>query len=146
MLTFDYLTRAFSTWFAGFFPLAEIYVAVPAALAIGMDSASVIFWAVLGNYTPVLLIHYGYEQLSRSRRIAAWLDRLYSEKLKSRIQRYEIGFVLLMTPWTGVWVMTVTAKILRMRPARFLVASFVSVLVYAVLLVFLINSGVDLFR
>lgn len=146
MLTADYLARALSTWFAGFFPLAEIYVAVPAAIATGLDPSSVVFWAVFGNYTPVLLIHYGYDQLSRWQRARVWLDKLYSEKLKNRIERYEIGFVLLVTPWTGVWVMAVTAKVLRMSPTRFLVASFISILVYAVALVLLIDGGLSLLR
>lgn len=145
MFTLDYLARALGAWFVGFFPLAEIYVAIPAAIAAGLDSASVVFWSVFGNYTPVLLIHYGYEQLTRWQRVRRWLDRLYSEKLKTRIERYEIGFVLLMTPWTGVWVMAVTAKILRVRVPHFFAASFVSILVYAIVLVILINAGIDLF-
>ena len=43
----DYIALAFGAWFAGFFPLAEIYVAVPLALASGLDGVSTVFWAQL---------------------------------------------------------------------------------------------------
>lgn len=38
----EYLARAAAAWFVGFFPLAEIYVAVPAAMAAGLDDVSVV--------------------------------------------------------------------------------------------------------
>jgi uncharacterized membrane protein len=140
----DYLVRAFGAWFVGFFPLAEIYVAIPAAIATGLDSVSVIFWSVFGNYTPIMLINFGYEYLMRYEKIRNWFTRLVSEKAKARIDRYGVWFVLLLTPWTGVWVMAVTAKALRMESRRFLLASFVSIFVYAVVLTITIQTGVQL--
>ena len=49
----DYVARAASAWFLGFFPFVEIYVAVPTAFAFGLDPSSAVVWPVLGNVTPV---------------------------------------------------------------------------------------------
>jgi hypothetical protein len=58
-MTTDYWAKAISVWFIGFFPLAEIYVAVPAGIAMGLDTGSAVLWGSAGNYAPVLLLHYG---------------------------------------------------------------------------------------
>ena len=138
----DYLVIAFGAWFLGFFPLAEIYVAVPAAVATGMDDISVIFWTVLGNFTPVLIITVFYGCLMRNARIQGWLARFTSDKVRMRVDRYGVLFVLLVTPWTGIWVMTVTARALGMNHTRFMLAAFVSIFSYAVIVLFLIRAGV----
>ncbi len=137
----DYIALAFGTWFAGFFPLAEIYVAVPLALASGLDGVSVVFWAVLGNYTPVLLIVLFYSRLQRNERIRNWLNGLVSVKMQERVNRFGWWFVLIVTPWAGVWAMSVTAKVMGMEDRTYLLASFISVFVYAVVLTFLIQTG-----
>lgn len=141
----DYLVIAFGAWFLGFFPLAEIYIAVPAALASGLDDVSVIFWTVLGNFTPVLLIGVSHRWLMQSERIRGWLSRLTSDKIRARVDRYGILIVLLITPWTGIWVMTMTARTLGMNPARFMVAAFVSILGNALLMLMLLRTGATLF-
>ena len=137
----DYFIRALGAWFVGFFPLAEIYVAVPVAVAAGLDNVSVIFWTVSGNYTPVLLIHFFYEQLLRFHKLSNWLQRLVSPKAEARINKYGPWFVLLITPWTGVWAMAVTAKVLRMNANIFLASSFISVLIHAIAILLMINLG-----
>lgn len=140
----DYFIRALGAWFVGFFPLAEIYVAVPVAVAAGLDNVSVIFWTVFGNYTPVLLIHFFYKELLRFHKIRNWLERLVSPKTEARINKYGAWFILLITPWTGVWAMAVTAKVLRMNANIFLASSFVSVLIHAIVILVMINLGITL--
>lgn len=141
----EYLLKAGSAWFVGFFPLAEIYIAVPSAVALGLDDVSVILWTVLGNFTPALFINFLYQQIMRIPRVASWLKRLISEKVQAQINRFGMWFVLLATPWTGIWAMAVAAKILRIRTGQFLLAAFVSILVYAVVILVLIRAGVATF-
>ncbi len=141
----EYLLKAGSAWFVGFFPLAEIYIAVPSAVALGLDDVSVILWTVLGNFTPALLINFLYQQIMRIPRVASWLKRLISEKVQAQINRFGMWFVLLATPWTGIWAMAVAAKILRIRTGQFLLAAFVSILVYAVVILVLIRAGLATF-
>lgn len=127
----DYAIQAGVAWFLGFFPLAEIYVALPAALASGLDDVSAVFWTVFGNFTPVVLIAFGYERLMRWPRVARFLERLQGEKIKRRMTRYGLWFVLILTPYTGVWAMSAVAKALGMPTSRLLIASFVSVFLTA---------------
>jgi uncharacterized membrane protein len=137
----DYWLAALSAWFVGFFPLAEIYVAVPVGMAAGLDKGSAVFWSVFGNYTPIVLIHLAYERLVRIKWMRPWLQRFTSETFKARIDRYGTWFVLIITPWTGVWVMAVTAKVFGMAGRPLLVAGFVSLVIYAIALVYLVEYG-----
>ncbi|NJL93240.1 MAG: small multi-drug export protein [Anaerolineae bacterium] len=141
----EYLSRALSVWFLGFFPLAEIYVAVTAAVGLGLDDFSILFWAVLGNFTPVLLIVFGYDSLLRVPRLRAWLGKLSGAKTRARINRYGVWFVLLVTPWVGVWAMTVTAKVVGMQTQRLLVASLTSITFYALATLWLARTGAATF-
>jgi uncharacterized membrane protein len=139
----EYIIKAAGVWFVGFFPLAEIYVAVPAGMAAGLDSASVVVWSVLGNFTPAVLIHFFYDQLNRVERIRRWLSKFTSEKLRDRVNRYGTWILLILTPWTGIWIMAVTAKVLGMDGRRLLIYTFISISIYAVVLAALIALGVD---
>lgn len=141
----EYWLKALGAWFLGFFPLAEIIIAVPASMATGLDSVSVLVWTVLGNFTPVVLIVFFYDMLVRNERIAAWFDRLLSEKARGRINQYGIWFVLVATPWVGVWAMSVTVKCLGMDSKRYMIAVFVSIVVYAVGILVLIRAGLATF-
>ncbi len=140
----EYFAKAFSTWFMGFFPLAEIYVAIPAGLATGLDDVSVILWAVLGNFLPVLVIHYGYDSFIQPSRFGRWLEGRVNDKTKDRINKYGVGFVLVLTPWVGVWLMAVTAKLVNMHITRLAVAAGISITLYAVVLTILIRTGASI--
>jgi hypothetical protein len=141
----DYVVKAFSTWFMGFFPLTEIYIAVPAGMATGLDDVSVIIWAVLGNILPIAIIHYGYDGFIRTSRFGQWLESHVGDTTKARINRYGMGVVLVMTPWVGVWLMAVTAKLANMRIHRFAIAAIVSIMCYAVAITLLIRTGASMF-
>lgn len=137
----EYFGKALSVWFLGFFPLAEIYVAIPAGFALGLGALSVIGWAVFGNFLPVLMIHLAYDRLREIPRVDRWLSRLSSEKMKARINRWGVWAVLLLTPWTGVWAMAVVTKALGMRGSRLLPAALTSILVYALATSMLVIAG-----
>jgi uncharacterized membrane protein len=141
----EYIFLSLSAWLLGFFPLAEIYVAIPAAMAMGLDPVSVFFWCVFGNFTPLLLIHFFYEQMARNERLQHWLNRLSSPKFKQKVDSHGTWFVLIATPWTGVWVMGMTAKLLGMDTRKLLWTSLVSITIYGIVLVALIQSGIAFF-
>lgn len=148
MLSFlsDYAARAASAWFLGFFPFFEIYVAVPAAFGLGLDPLSAVVWPVLGNVTPVFLIVYGYEQLMRIERLGRWLRERRSVRLERWVDRYGIAFVLLVTPWVGVWAVAATARALGMERATLVGFSVLSITIYAIVIAAGISFGVDLVR
>ena len=140
-----YLAKAFSVWFIGFFPWAEIYVAIPAGIGLGLDIYSVIIWSVLGNYIPAILITRSFDALVRYPRIARLLGKFASPRAKTRIEQHGVSATLILTPWLGVWVMAATVKIFGMRTGPFLRASFASILIYAVVLAVLIHIGAGFF-
>ena len=140
-----YLLKALSVWFIGFFPWAEIYVAVPAGFGLGLDVYSIVFWSVFGNYLPAVIIARSYDYLIRFPRISRMLSKLSSPRIKSKIEKRGIWTTLLLTPWLGVWMMAATVKIFGMETRPFLWASLISLIVYAVLLTGLIALGVDIF-
>lgn len=137
----EYLIKAFAVWFIGFFPLAEIYVAVPAGLTLGLDIWSVVIWSVFGNYIPAVLISLLYDKLKQYPKIDHYLQKLSSEKIRRRMVRHGTWTTLLLTPWLGVWVMAATVKFFGMQTRPFLVASFISISVYAIVLAILIRLG-----
>lgn len=141
----DYLYKAFSVWFIGFFPWAEIYVAVPAGFALGLDIYSVIVWSVFGNYIPAILMVRLFDGLTRYPKVGHWLQKFSSPGAKAKIEKNGVWAVLIITPWLGVWAMAVTVKMFGMKSGPFLRASFVSILLYAVVLAGLINLGIDIF-
>ena len=117
---------------------------MPVALATGLDPGSVVAWTVAGNYAPVPLVHLLYERLVTIPRVGHWFGRLVSERFASRIDRQGMWIVLLVTPWVGVWAVAVTAKVVRLRRRALFGATFLSIALYAVVLVALIELGLQL--
>ena len=140
----DYIIKAATAWFLGFFPFFEIYAAVPAAIAMGLDYTSAVFWTVLGNYLPVPLIVFFYGRLLKLRRIGPWLEKLASPRAKGLLDRHGPWFILLATPWLGVWAVAVTAMALGVDQRNLLLFSFISISLYAVALAGLIAIGIQI--
>jgi uncharacterized membrane protein len=59
----EYLAKAWAVFLIGFMPVAEIYVAVPAGMAMGLDPISAVTWSVAGNWAPIPLLHLLYDQM-----------------------------------------------------------------------------------
>ena len=144
MSAVEYVAAAALAWFVGFLPLFEIYVAIPVGLAAGLDPMSATVWSALGNILPLYLVDLGYEWLRRHERIDRWLSRLRRERVERILDRYGWLAVIVATPLLGVWTMALAAKALGMATRPFLIASTVSVFVYAVLITASIMLGLEL--
>ena len=140
----NYIAAAALAWFTGFIPLFEIYVAIPVGLAAGLDPVSATVWSALGNIVPLFLIDLGYERLRRVERVDHWLAKLRRERVERLLDRYGIVLVFIATPLLGVWTMALAAKGLGMASRSFLIASVISVFVYAVLTTAAILLGIDI--
>jgi len=141
----NYIAAAALAWFVGFAPLFEIYVAIPVGLVAGLDPVSATVWSALGNIVPLFLIDLGYERLRRIERVDHWLAKLRRERVERWLDRYGVVLVFIATPLLGVWTMALAAKGLGMASRPFLIASVVSVLVWAALITAAILLGIDLF-
>ena len=137
----EYLTKLWAVFLIAFAPLTEIYIAVPTGVAMHLDVVSVVIVSVVGNFAPVLLIHFCYDQLMRIRWLARWLHCMASPKIKTRLESAGFWFYLVMTPILGTWAIGATVKVLQMSPRRFLLPVFLSVVFYGVLLAVLSKLG-----
>jgi uncharacterized membrane protein len=141
----NYIVLAWTAWFMGFFPLFEVYLAVPAVMVMGLDPISSVFWASLGNFCAVPCVIYGYRLLERFSAVKRWFERLQQSRYKPMVERYGAIVVLLLTPVIGVWAMAVIARGLDMSLNKLFVSSAVSILLYSILTAWITAAGLDLF-
>ena len=144
MSAVEYIAAAALAWLVGFLPLFEIYVAIPVGLAAGLDPLSVTAWSAFGNIVPLFVVDLGYEWLRRHERIDHWLSKLRRERVERILNRYGWVAVFVATPLLGVWTMALAAKALGMASRPFLIASTVSVCIYAILITASIVFGMEL--
>jgi uncharacterized membrane protein len=148
MLTIQYLTKALTVWWIGFFPYFEVYAAVAAGMAMGLDAVSSIAWGVLGNFTPIPLLLWGYTRLLRIPQLRAWLIRLErrgGKKVKQAFDRYGAWFLILMTPILGSWTIAVVAPITGIHPRRTLLFSLAGITLYGIATAIAIAYGMNWF-
>ena len=140
-----YLGKAATTWFIGFFPAFEIYVAVPAGLAMGLDPVSATVWSVVGNFSVVPLMIFLHDRLMRIDRLRMWIEKRSTDAWQARAERYGPWFVLIFTPILGVWIMTVVAQAAGVRRGPLMVYSLISISFFAIVIVVTIQLGLDWF-
>jgi uncharacterized membrane protein len=140
----EYIAAAGLAWLVGFLPLFEIYVAIPVGLAAGLDPISATVWSALGNIVPLFVVDLGYERLRRIERVDRWLAKLRRARVERILDRYGVVAVFVATPLLGVWTMALAAKGLGMGSRPFLIASTISVCVYAIIITASILLGLEL--
>lgn len=144
----EYIIKALTAWFLGFFPYFEIYLAVPAAVIMGLDSFSAIFWTVLGNYLAVPIIDLFFKQITKVRFIKKWFEKQEKSKRDSKFHKYieKSGVIalLLLTPWIGIWFATLAAKTVGMTRRNIYLFTFISIFSYAVVILVLMKVGFNM--
>lgn len=141
----EYIGKAALAWLVGFAPFLEIYLAVPAAIASGLDYFSAVLWPVLGNFTPVLLIAFVHDRLMKVERVKRWLTGKRSERFQRWLDRYGGWAIILITPWVGIWVVAATAQVLGMKRGVLIGFSLASIVLYAVLIAAAVALGIEAF-
>lgn len=139
----NYLGLAASAWFMGFFPMLEIYIAIPASMVMGLDAVSSIIWSGFGNFLPVPMIAFFYQLLAKSERIKKWLDKLANSKYKYRIEKQGPLVVVLLTPMIGSWAVAVIANGIGMNKLKLFVSAGGSILIYGIVIAVLTYYGVE---
>jgi uncharacterized membrane protein len=148
MLTAEYVTKALTTWSVGFFPYAEVYAAVAAGMALGLDAVSAVFWAVLGNFVPIPLLLWSYDRLMQIPQLRAWLLRLEKrsgQRARQVLSRYGVWFLIPMTPLLGSWTVAIIGPIIGIASRQLLVFSLIGITLYGVATAMVITTGVGWF-
>ncbi|MFD1388384.1 small multi-drug export protein [Oceanobacillus sp. FSL W7-1293] len=138
----NYLSLAATAWFIGFFPMFEIYIAIPATMVMGLDAVSSIIWSSFGNFLPIPFIAFFYQLLAKSERIKKWLDKLANSRYKHRIEKQGPLVVVLLTPIIGSWAVAVIANGIGMNKVKLFISAGASILVYGIVIAVLTYYGV----
>lgn len=148
MPTIEYVTKALTTWSVGFFPYAEVYAAVAAGMALGLDAVSAVFWGVLGNFVPIPLLLWGYDRLMQIPQLRAWLLRLEKrggQRVREPFKRYGAWFLIPMTPLLGSWTVAIVGPLTGIAPRQLLVFSLIGITLYGVATAVAITTGMSWF-
>ncbi|GIO25287.1 small multi-drug export protein [Oceanobacillus sp. J11TS1] len=139
----EYISLALTAWFIGFFPFFEIYIAIPAAMVLGLDPVSSVLWAVLGNFLPIPLIAFFYDFLAKFERINRYLSKLANSKYKAKIEKHGPIFVIFLTPLIGSWAVGVIGYAIGMKKFQLFISSAISILIYGIIIAILTHLGID---
>ncbi|MFD2673213.1 small multi-drug export protein [Marinicrinis sediminis] len=140
----EYITLMGTAWFIGFFPMFEIYLAIPSTMVMGLDPVSAVVWSCIGNFTPIPLIAYFYDFLCRFPRIGKWLNKMANHKYQPQVEKRGAIAIMLFTPLIGSWAVAVLGKAVGMSRSTLLIFSAISIVGYGIIIAVLTVLGVDL--
>ncbi|QUE87281.1 MULTISPECIES: small multi-drug export protein [Exiguobacterium] len=143
MSLFEYISLSATAWFMGFFPMFEIYLAIPSTMLLGLDHVSAVLWAGFGNFLPVPLLAYFYDWLHRFKRLSGWLDRLEKHRFSHLMREHGSWSIILVTPLLGSWVVGVIGHSIGMRRSTLLIYSAISIFGYGVIIAWLTSKGIE---
>lgn len=141
----NYILLAATAWFMGFFPLFEIYLAVPASMGLGLDIVSAILWSWLGNFTVIPFTSYFYDRLTKFNKINNFFNKLANSKSSKKLNSGGFIIVLIATPMFGSWAIGVAGKIIGMDRKRLFLASGISIAIYGTIIGIFTQLGIDAF-
>jgi uncharacterized membrane protein len=132
MDTLTYLWQSATVFLIGLVPFLEIYVAIPAGLAMGLDPISTFTWATIGNCLPLALVPRFNDWVHKHDRLGRWIDRFINKKWEERFNRWGKGALLIFTPWVGVWATAVSATAVRVKPYVIVFWGTLSIILYGI--------------
>ena len=141
----EYLWLSLIAWFMGFFPLFEIYVAIPSSMALVLDMLSAVLWACLGNFIAIPVIVYFYDSLSRINKVNTYFQKLSGSRFSGKVRNGSMLFILIGTPIVGSWAIGVLGKVIGLDKKRLFLYSGLSIGVYGILIGMLTKLGIDTF-
>lgn len=143
-----------ATFLISMVPIAELRVAIPVALGVYKLSVfSALFWAVLGDIIPAVLIIIYLPVLSRwlskrskiFKRFFDWQFARTKRKFEGKYARWGslalVIFVAIPAPFTGSWTGAVAAFLFGIPPRISILLIFIGVVIAGVI-VSLISLGV----
>jgi uncharacterized membrane protein len=136
------LWRAASVVGLGFFPLAEGNVAVPVALALGMNPVLAVGLSVLGTTTQTLLVRSLASSILAIPRVAAWWERRANGRVGRLFARKELAWVVLVgIPWLGGLPTALGARLAGMTTPRYVCWAISGLVLHASILALLICAS-----
>ncbi|CAM3669997.1 MULTISPECIES: small multi-drug export protein [Paenibacillus] len=139
----NYIWLAAIAWFMGFFPMLEIFIAVPAAKGLGLDIVSSVFWCWLGNFFVIPFISYSYDWLTKFDKVKTYFMKLASSNACKKLNNGGFALVLIATPLLGSWGIGVAGKMIGMDRKRLFLASAIGIAIYGTIVGILTQLGIE---
>ena len=139
----NYIFGASTAWFIGFFPLFEIYIAVPAGIAAGLPWFDAFLWATLGNWMVIPFIDLCYDWLMRFDFMKNLNEKSLSKKWEGRIESHGAWLIIFLTPLAGVWAIGLIAKALKYKRIELWLYTGISISVTGLIIAILTNMGIQ---
>ena len=129
-------------------PIGEELVSIPLGVGLGLEPALVAVVSVVFNMLPALVISGLFRRAERGTRVlrmmlrlrpepvrsaVRWMLRRRSQRLLRALDRWGVWGVLVVTPWAGVYVTTLTLEVAGMRRSRLLGSVTASLVIHAVI-------------
>ena len=129
-------------------PIGEELVSIPLGVGLGLEPAMVAVVSVVFNMLPALVISGLFRRAERGTRVlrmmlrlrpepvrsaVRWMLRRRSQRLLRALDRWGVWGVLVVTPWAGVYVTTLTLEVAGMRRSRLLGSVAASLVIHAVI-------------
>ena len=127
-------------------PIGEELVSIPLGVGLGLEPMLVAMVSVVFNMLPALVISALFRRAERGTRVlrmvlrmrpapvrsaAVWVLRRRSQRLLRALDRWGVWGVLIVTPWAGVYVTTLTLEVAGMRRGRLLASIAASLIIHA---------------
>ena len=127
-------------------PIGEELVSIPLGVGLGLDPIFVALVSVVFNMLPALVISGLFRRAEQGtgvlkvmlrmrpepvRSTVRWMLRRRSQRLLRALDRWGVWGVLIVTPWAGVYVTTVTLEVAGMRRGRLLASIAASLIIHA---------------
>ncbi len=126
----------------GFLPIAEGNVAVPVALALGINPVPAVLLSVLGTTTQTLLVRGLAGWLLSLPRVEAWWERRLTGRTGRLFQWKGVTWVILVgIPWLGGVPTALGAQLAGMGMARYARWAVGGLVLHASILALLIRLG-----
>ena len=127
-------------------PIGEELVSIPLGVGLGLEPAPVAVVSVIFNMLPALVISALFRRAEQGtgtlramlrmrplpvRSAVRWMLRRRSQRLLRVLDRWGVWGVLIVTPWAGVYVTTLTLEVAGMRRIRLLASVAASLIIHA---------------
>ena len=127
-------------------PIGEELVSIPLGVGLGLNPVLVAVVSVAFNLLPAVVISAMFRRAERGtgvlrvmlrmrlkpvRSAVRWMLRRRSQRLLQALDRWGVWGVLVVTPWAGVYVTTLTLEVAGMRRSRLLASIAASLVIHA---------------
>lgn len=127
-------------------PWGEELLAIPGGIILGLNPGAVLILCVVANFIPVPALLFLMKKAQEVPVLQEWILKKKSDRLKSLLDKHGVWGLILLTPWMGVYAVTITCEILGMDRFRSVFAQGISLVIYGFIALGVTLAGVEGFN